>query len=159
LEFSIIMPDKSFKCHCAPAQIQNKVTNITGNLKAMLDTRLRDVINTDKSNFKPYDRYGATVAGMHWIPLSGELRNGKFECFLLRMDAGAVSKPHEHTGHEEFMVLDGVLVDCDGTEYQSGDYVHLHPGSKHSSRTPDGCLLLVILRGNNRPLSEAELAD
>ena len=75
---------------------------------------------------------------------------------MLRMDPGAVSKPHEHMGHEEFLILEGSLIDNDGTEYQSGDFVSLLPGSKHSSHTPGGCLLLVILRGNNRALDENE---
>ena len=91
--------------------------------------------------------------------MSGSLRNGEFECFLLKMEAGAVSTPHEHTGYEEFMVLDGELIDCDGSCYQSGDFVRLLPGSKHSSHTPNGCTLLVILRGNNRPLTDEEMAS
>ena len=124
----------------------------------MLDSNLRQIISTEPAGFKPYDRYGDPVDGMSWIPLSGELLNGKFESFLLRMDAGATSNPHEHTGHEEFLVLDGELVDCDGKVFASGDYVHFLPGSKHSSTTPHGCTLLVILRGNNRALTQEELA-
>ena len=123
----------------------------------MLDTRLRHIISTRADEFKPYDRYGEPIPGMSWIALSGELLNGEFECFLLRMEAGAQSRPHEHMGFEEFLVMDGELIDCDGTAYQSGDFVRLLPGSKHSSHTPDGCTLLVMLRGNNRPLSEDEL--
>ena len=123
----------------------------------MLDTNLRQIINTANNEFKPYDRYGDSIAGMSWIPLSGELQNGEFECFLLRMDAGAQSKPHEHLGFEEFLVIDGELIDCDGTTYRSGDFVRLLPGSKHSSHTPNGCTLLVIWRGNNRALTDEEL--
>lgn len=123
----------------------------------MLDATLREVIKTSANRFRPYDRYGKAINGMHWIPLSGELQNGEFECFLLRMEAGAASRPHEHTGYEEFYVVDGVLIDCDGSEYKSGDFVRLLPGSKHSSHTPGGCLLLVMLRGNNRPLREDEI--
>jgi anti-sigma factor ChrR (cupin superfamily) len=123
----------------------------------MLDINLRQIIDTANGRFKPYDRYGEPVAGMSWIPLSGELMNGVFECFLLRMDAGARSKPHEHTGHEEFLVLEGQLIDCDGQCFASGDFVRFLPGSKHSSHTPEGCTLLVILRGNNRSLRADEL--
>ena len=83
--------------------------------------------------------------------------NGSFECFLLRMDPGAQSKPHEHMGHEEFLVLEGELIDCDGQSFKNGDYVHFKPGSKHSSSTPEGCTMLVILRGNNRSLRPDEL--
>jgi len=123
----------------------------------MLDASLRQVVSTASDQFKPYDRYGAPIAGMSWIPLAGETGNGAYECFLLRMNAGARSKPHEHTGHEEFLVVDGELIDCDGQVFNSGDYVRFQPGSKHSSSTVDGCTLLVILRGNNRPLRADEL--
>ena len=123
----------------------------------MLDASLRQIAKTSSDQFKPYDRYGDPIAGMSWIPLSGELLNGSYECFLLRMDAGARSNPHEHTGYEEFLVLDGESIDCDGQRFTSGDYVRFQPGSKHSSSTADGCTLLVILRGNNRPLRADEL--
>ena len=123
----------------------------------MLDTSLRKIISTGGGDFKPYDRYGEPIPGMSWISLSGELQNGEFECFMLRMEAGAQSRPHEHMGFEEFLVMEGELIDCDGTTYRSGDFVRLLPGSKHSSRTPNGCTLLVMLRGNNRSLSEDEL--
>jgi len=123
----------------------------------MLDASLRQIVTTDSEHFRPYDRYGAPIAGMSWIPLSGATGNGSYECFLLRMDAGARSRPHEHTGHEEFLVVDGELIDCDGQVFRSGDYVRFQPGSKHGSSTADGCTLLVILRGNNRPLRADEL--
>ena len=123
----------------------------------MLDTRLREIISTDTDAFKPYNRYGEPIPGMSWITLSGELSNGEFECFMLRMEAGARSRPHEHLGFEEFLIMEGELVDCDGTIYRSGDFVRLMPGSKHSSQTPNGCVLLVMLRGNNRPLTDDEV--
>jgi anti-sigma factor ChrR (cupin superfamily) len=123
----------------------------------MLDASLRQIIATTSEQYRPYDRYGEPIAGMSWIPLSGELHNGAFECFLLRMDAGARSRPHEHTGGEEFLLLDGELIDCDGQRFHSGDYVRFEPGSKHSSHTDEGCTMLVILRGNNRPLGSDEL--
>jgi anti-sigma factor ChrR (cupin superfamily) len=124
-----------------------------------LDPLLRNIIKTDKGSFKPYDRYGTIVPGMFWLPLSGELLNGEYECFMLCMESTAVSKPHEHMGHEEFLILEGSLIDNDGTEYLPGDFVRLLPGSKHSSHSPEGCLLLVILRGNNRALEEHELTE
>jgi len=123
----------------------------------MLDSKLREIIATDNDHFLPYDRYGEPLPGMSWLPLSGEPLNGKFECFLLRMAAGAQSRPHEHTGFEEFLVMQGELVDCDGSIYRSGDFVRFLPGSKHTSHTPAGCTLLVMLRGNNRALDSDEI--
>lgn len=122
----------------------------------MLDSTLRQITGTATRDFIPYNRYGDPIEGMSWVPLSGELLNGEFECFLLRMDAGARSKPHEHTGFEEFLMLEGELIDCDGTVYRKGDFVRFLPGSKHSSHTPQGCTLLTILRGNNRALGAEE---
>ena len=61
-------------------------------------------------------------------------------------------------GFEEFLVMEGELVDCDGSSFRAGDFVRFLPGSKHSSHTPDGCTLLVILRGNNRALGDAEIS-
>lgn len=122
-----------------------------------LDPDLRLLLNTDVSNFVPYNRYGEPIEGMSWLPLSGELLNGEYECFMLCMAPGTSSKPHEHLGHEEFLILDGHLIDLDGIEYKTGDFVHLLPGSTHSSHTIDGCLLMVILRGNNRVLLDCEI--
>jgi len=124
----------------------------------MLESKLRQILTTGDDEFRPYDRYGDSIEGMSWIALSGELLNGEFECFLLRMEAGAESKPHEHTGIEEFLVLDGELIDCDGSIYRNGDFVRFLPGSKHSSKTAEGCTLLVMLRGNNRALDADEVA-
>ncbi|EED35114.1 Cupin domain protein [Luminiphilus syltensis NOR5-1B] len=125
----------------------------------MLDPKLRQVVSIRKDKLEPYNRYGDPIPGMSWMPLSGELHNGEFECFILRMDPGAESKPHEHVGFEEFLVMEGELIDCDDSTYRAGDYVRFLQGSKHTSRSPDGCTLLVILRGNNRTLGEMEMDE
>ena len=72
--------------------------------------------------------------------------------YLYKMGAGASSNPHEHKGPEEFFVLEGDLIDSDGFEYKKGDFVSFEPGSKHSSHTINGCLVLVFMRGINQPL-------
>lgn len=118
--------------------------------------RARSVVRLANVPWRPYDRYGEPVAGLEWCPLGGTPHDGVYESFLIRFAPGARSRPHEHTGHEEFVVLDGVLIDEDGTEFVTGDYVHFAPGSRHSSHAPDGCVLLVMLRGNNRALTKAE---
>jgi len=118
---------------------------------------LRKIVNTQSNHFKPYNRYGEPVPGIHWIPLSGELLNNEFESFLLKMEPGSSSKPHEHMGIEEFYMVHGTLIDNDGVEFNKGDFVKFSPGSKHYSHTPGGCTLLVMLRGeSNRALSENE---
>jgi len=121
----------------------------------LLDPALREVIATGTARFLPYQRYGAPVPGLEWLPLSGEPGGDGYECFLIRFAPGAASRAHEHTGHEEFLVLEGELEDCDGSVYRSGDFVKFAPGSRHRSVSRRGCLLLVTLRGRNRALADA----
>ncbi len=114
---------------------------------------LRRVVST--ASLLPYDRFGVYQPELEWLPLSGE-RGSDFECFLLRFKPGAASLPHEHTAGEEFLVLEGELEDNDGRILKAGDFVVYEPGSKHFSRSPSGCLLLVILRGSNRLIETSE---
>ena len=67
------------------------------------------------------------------------------------MDPGAKSLPQTHTGHEEFLMLEGELSDADGKVFKKGDFVSFEPGSEHSSYTKNGCLVLVFMRGINEP--------
>ena len=68
------------------------------------------------------------------------------------MEPGAKSLFHEHTGFEEFLVLEGELIDPDGQIFKPGELITFQPGSKHSSYTKNGCLLLVFMRGINKPI-------
>ncbi len=113
---------------------------------------------TSTKVLRPYDRYGVEVPELEWLPLSGRL-GSDYECFLVRFKPGASSKPHEHTVMEDFLVLEGTLEDCDGAVFEAGDFVSYRPGSRHFSTSAAGCLLLVVLRGTNRPLSEDEAAE
>ncbi len=117
----------------------------------LLDPALRHVIKCGGIEMRPYDRYGEPRDDMDWFHLSGNAENG-FECFLLRFHPGARSTPHEHSGYEQFLILDGELEDCDGTVYRVGDFVTLDPGSRHHSVSYEGCTMLVILRGQNYAL-------
>ena len=57
------------------------------------------------------------------------------------------SKAHEHTGPEEFFILEGDLTDSDGYIYKKGDFVQLSSGSSHYSTTKNGCISVVTHRG------------
>jgi anti-sigma factor ChrR (cupin superfamily) len=61
------------------------------------------------------------------------------------MAPGQTTIAHEHVGDEEFLVLDGDLIDHDGFRYGPGDLVWLRSGTKHSSYSEGGCLLAVYL--------------
>ena len=49
-------------------------------------------------------------------------------------------------------MLEGELSDPDGKVFKKGDFVSFEPGSKHSSYTKNGCLVLVFMRGINKPI-------
>jgi anti-sigma factor ChrR (cupin superfamily) len=68
------------------------------------------------------------------------------------MDPGARSLPHKHQGFEEFYMINGELEDADGKIFKKGDFVTFEPGSTHNSFTKNGCLLIVFMRGINKPI-------
>ena len=111
----------------------------------------RLVAAAEDGDFRPYDRYGPPIEGLSWKPLRYDPAAGTGS-FLLRFAPGAGSSPHEHGGVEEFVVLEGYLVDADGQRLESGDVVSFAPGSRHHSRAPEGCTIAVFLRGRNRLL-------
>ena len=102
--------------------------------------------------FKPFDNYGQPVKGMSWYKISYNKENGGQGTYILKMDAGSKSLPHQHTGYEEFFMLDGELEDPDGKVFKKGDFVSFGPGSTHSSYSKNGCLILVFMRGINKAI-------
>ena len=112
----------------------------------------RKITNPHDVEFIPFDNYGVVVPGMSWHKISYSKENGGQGTYILKMEPGAKSLPHEHTGFEEFFMLDGELIDQDGTIFKKGDFISFEPGSKHSSHTINGCLVLVFMRGINQPL-------
>ena len=112
----------------------------------------RKITNPYDVEFIPFDNYGAVVPGMSWYKISYNKEKGGQGTYVLKMEPGARSLPHKHTGFEEFFMLDGELIDPDGKIFKKGDFISFEPGSKHSSHTINGCLVLVFMRGINQPL-------
>ena len=112
----------------------------------------RKIINPYDVKLVPFDNYGVVVPGMSWHKISYNKENGGQGTYVLKMEPGAKSLRHVHTGFEEFLMLDGELTDPDGRIFKKGDFISFEPGSKHSSQTINGCLVLVFMRGINQPL-------
>jgi anti-sigma factor ChrR (cupin superfamily) len=108
----------------------------------------RDIIRTAEGGFAPFDQYGRALPGLSWLKLNydAEAVSGTY---LLRFSEGATSLPHTHSALEEFIILEGELVDSDGTVFRKGDFVRFAPGTQHHSAAPHGCLMLVFLHGPN----------
>ena len=102
----------------------------------------------DEDAFQPFDASGEPGTSM--LKLNSELpRDVGF--YIYRMAPGARSTPHRHGGAEEFLMLEGELIDNDGTVYLQGDVVWLAPGTEHSSHTETGCLIAVFAEGEEQP--------
>jgi anti-sigma factor ChrR (cupin superfamily) len=103
----------------------------------------RHVVNAHTTAFLPYDMEGPVQPEMSWLPVSYEPETGH-GTYLMRMEPGAVTIAHEHQGMEEFLVLEGDLVDSDGSVFTAGDFVSYQAGTHHNSSTENGCLLAVF---------------
>jgi hypothetical protein len=50
-------------------------------------------------------------------------------------------------------MLEGELIDPDNNVLKKGDIVTYEPGSRHSSYTKNGCLILVFMRALNKAIN------
>ena len=113
--------------------------------------RKRKVTNPFNVKFEPFDNYGSEIPGVSWHKITYNQDTGQ-GTYILKMDPEAKSLPHEHKNYEEFLILDGELIDPDNKILKKGDFVTFEPGSTHSSYTKNGCLLLVFMRDKNIPI-------
>jgi len=103
----------------------------------------RRVFRISEAAFLPYDLEGPVQPEMSWLPISFDRAAGQ-GCYLMRMQPGAVTIEHNHPGMEEFLILEGSLIDSDGTRFKAGDFVSYEAGTRHSSRTETECLIAVF---------------
>ncbi len=90
--------------------------------------------------------------GEEFLQLDRDLQLG-VGFHLYRMAPGTSTTPHEHTAREHFLVLEGDLVDHDGHTYVPGDVVMLERGTRHNSRTSQGCVLAVFIETMEQELA------
>ncbi len=73
---------------------------------------------------------------------------------LMKMDPGAELPDHEHVLLEQTYVIEGRLVDKQGSEIGltagPGDFVWRPAGSRHAAWTPEGGLMIAIFQIPNR---------
>ena len=102
----------------------------------------RKVTNIRTAEFTPWDSEGATERGTSILQLNaGQPKGVGF--YIYKMEPGARSTPHRHGGAEEFLMIEGELIDNDGTIYRPGDVVWLAAGTEHTSYSPEGCVIAV----------------
>ena len=114
----------------------------------MADSQRR-IVATRETAFQPYDLDGPLQPEISWLPVSYEADSGNGS-YLMRMQPGAVTIEHVHEGVEDYMILEGELIESDGTVLKAGDFVSYAPGTRHNSRTETGCLIVVCEWGKDR---------
>ncbi len=105
----------------------------------------RLVTNIKTAAFKPFVIDGMEIPGQSFLQLDDTFPEGT-GFHIYRMAPHSSSQPHEHSCHEQFLVLEGEVIDNDGHVYKPGDFVLLKQGTQHSSRTATGATLAVFIR-------------
>ena len=106
----------------------------------------RRIVNWKNCAWRPYPGLDGGEARLAWRPIRAEGAGGD-GCYLLRIAPGGGACLHEHSGVEEFVMLEGELIDGDGTVLRDGDCVSYDPGTRHRTVSPDGCVLLASIQG------------
>ncbi|MEQ9259628.1 MAG: cupin domain-containing protein [Roseovarius sp.] len=112
-----------------------------------IETAERRVVNLKSAQFEPWDATGELESGTGILQLNPDAPRGT-GFYIYKMEPGSRSTPHRHGGAEEFLILEGTLIDNDGTVYEQGDVVWLAPGTEHTSHTETGCLIAVYAEGD-----------
>jgi len=101
----------------------------------------RTIVNIYETPFAPYDMEGPLQEDMSVLAVSYS-RATQRGIYVMRMEPGAVTIPHVHGCMEEYLILEGEVIESDGTVLRKGDFTSYKPGSHHNSRTETGCLLV-----------------
>ena len=113
----------------------------------------RKITQLDHLEFKPFDKYGDIIEGWSWHKISFDQKTN-FGTYVSKLEPGTKTPAHIHTGYEDFLILDGELIDSDGAIFKKGDFVSYEPNSSHSSHTNKGCLILTFMRGHNNKINK-----
>ena len=101
----------------------------------------RVIVNVYDDDYGPYDMEGPVQKDMSLL-LGSYSNDSQRGIYVIRMEPGAETIAHTHGCTEEFLILEGELIESDGTVLKRGDLVTYAPGSHHNSRTETGCLLI-----------------
>jgi quercetin dioxygenase-like cupin family protein len=113
----------------------------------------RRVVNLRDAKFEPWDPEGITERGTSILQLNPNAPKG-VGFYIYKMEPGAHTAPHRHGGAEEFVMIQGELIDNDGTVYRPGDVVWLGAGTEHTSYAPNGAVIAVYAEAEEKTIPE-----
>lgn len=106
----------------------------------------RKIANIHDAAFTPFVYPDGVALGDDILQLDATTPLGE-GFHVYRMPAGMTTRRHIHNGHEQFLILEGELIEDDGRVLKAGDLVFYRDGTEHHSYTPNGCLLAVHIAG------------
>jgi anti-sigma factor ChrR (cupin superfamily) len=106
----------------------------------------RRIANIHEAAFASFVYPDGMALGDTILQLDDEMELGT-GFHVYRMPPGMTTRAHRHNGHEQFLILEGELIESDGTVFRAGDMVFYRDGTEHNSYTPNGCLLAVHIAG------------
>ena len=104
----------------------------------------RRIANIHNAAFTPFVYPDGQALGDAVLQLDGTQPLG-IGFHVYRMPPGMTTRGHRHNGVEQFLVLEGELIDSDGTVFRQGDLVCYDGATEHSSYSPTGCTLAVFI--------------
>jgi len=102
----------------------------------------RTVTNIFTAPFRPYDLEGPLQDDIAYLPLTYDKDGDGRGVYVIRMAPGAETIAHAHRFNEDYLIIEGDLIEPDGRVLGPGDFVHYEPATRHNSRTVTGCLLI-----------------
>lgn len=109
-------------------------------MKINADPSLRAVVLSEQM-----DWIASPLPGVHRRMLERDGEEVARATSIVRYAPNSHFSAHGHALGEEFLVLEGVFSDEHG-DYGPGFYVRNPPGSSHTPRSDDGCVIFVKLR-------------
>jgi anti-sigma factor ChrR (cupin superfamily) len=97
----------------------------------------------DERDWRPMKIGDTVLPGFFWIPVAND-DQGAWTSYWMRLQPGARSFEHRHDSTELILILEGVFTDDDGTDFVTGQTVCYPAGSRHSTSSAEGCIVLVV---------------
>ena len=108
-----------------------------------------NITNLSNIKFKPYNRNNLKVSGLNWHVISYDNKTS-MGTYILEYKPGAKTPEHTHMGYEEFLILEGELINSCGKTFTKNMFVSYKPNTKHYTYSIIGCKVLVFSRGENK---------
>ncbi len=105
----------------------------------------RRVANINTATFTPLATVDGSEIGQSVLQLNDAHPQG-VGFHIYKMEPGFTTDAHIHTEDEEFFIIEGDVVDHDGTRYGPGDLVWLRKNTIHNSYSENGCTLVVYIK-------------